>query len=136
MSGRFSRREAIKTCSGLALVGVLNNCGFKYRSTRIQEGFGEGKAGFLAKVSWVKEGFCTLVYTREGKPVVLVKKGGEIKAFVSICPHTECEVNDGERYQPLVKGEIRCLIHDSFFNSESGGANFRAGGEKLQSAGF
>jgi len=99
---------------------LLAGCSFKYRGVDINPAFGEGAQGFLAKKEWVKRGYCTLVYLKEGKPIVLLYHKNEIKAFVSICPHTACEVNDGERFQKLSKGRIRCLIHDSYFDPENG----------------
>lgn len=114
----MERRDFLRNA---CLVGVagLAGCAKTYRYTSAKLPLNEGKDGFLAKVEDLKDGASTLVYTRTG-PVLLVKWQGDVRAFESVCPHTMCELNDGEREQPIVNGEVRCWIHDSYFKPKDG----------------
>jgi nitrite reductase/ring-hydroxylating ferredoxin subunit len=115
----MERRDFLKTAC-MAGVAGLAGCSKTYRYTNANLPLSEGKDGFLAEVGQLKEGTANLVYSKTG-PVLLVKWQGDVKAFESVCPHTMCELNDGEREQPVVNGEVRCWIHDSYFKPEDGG---------------
>ncbi len=83
-----------------------------------------GGDGYVGKVEDFPDDSSTLFYSKVG-PVLVIKTQGKFYAYESICPHTMCELNDGEARQPLVKGELRCWIHDSYFEPESG--KYRSG---------
>lgn len=118
-SKRTTRRHLLKT-GAIVSAGVFARCGFKYRGLNRHEPIGEGEDGFLAQTAWLKPGYVTLVYLKEGDPVLIANVNGRFKAYRSICPHTNCELNDGERFQPIKNNEIRCFIHDSYFSLETG----------------
>ncbi len=122
MAHKISRRKALKTCVSAGAGLLLGGCAFKYRGIHNLEPFGEAENGFLANLDWIRPNESTLIYTKEGEPVILLNHKGKIVAYKSICPHTSCELNDGERYQPLdvENNEIRCFLHDSYFDIESG----------------
>ena len=124
MIHKLNRRKVIKTCA-LAGISVISGCGlkpFNYRGIHKLEAFGEGEGGFLANVDWIKPNHSTLVYLKEEIPIIIANVDGEIKAYKSLCPHTNCELNDGERYQPIDirNREVRCFIHDSYFDLNTG----------------
>jgi nitrite reductase/ring-hydroxylating ferredoxin subunit len=114
----MERREFIKKAGLLGAIG-LTGCAKTFRYTNSKPTRSEGKDGFLARVDELRESTSTLVYTKTG-PVLLVKWQGEVKAFESVCPHTMCELNDGEGEQPVIGGEVRCWIHDSYFKPGDG----------------
>ncbi len=117
-----SRRNFVKGCMAVSGAIFTAGCSWKYRGMHEMEALSEKKDGLLAKEEQLKLNNATLVYLRSGKPVLLVKTEKEIKAYESFCPHTACELNDGERHQPLdiKNGEIRCFLHDSYFDLETG----------------
>ncbi len=115
----MERRNFLKTACWAGVAG-LAGCAKTYRYTTSNLPGGEGKDGFLAKVDEIQEATSNLFYTKTG-PVLLVKWKGEIKGYESVCPHTMCELNDGERVQPMKNGEVRCFVHDSFFKPADGG---------------
>jgi nitrite reductase/ring-hydroxylating ferredoxin subunit len=114
------RRDFLKAAGLAGAAGIAAGCARPYRHTNARLPRNEGKDGYFMKAADLKEGVSTLVYSQSG-PVLLVKWRGEIKAYQSVCPHTMCELNDGEGEQPMVNGEVRCWIHDSFFQPGDGG---------------
>jgi nitrite reductase/ring-hydroxylating ferredoxin subunit len=116
----MQRRDFLKQGAALAAGGALMGCARIHRATNAQLPLSEKPDGYLLEADAVKVGVATLVYTKTG-PVVLTRIGDTIKAYESVCPHTACELNDGEREQPIKGGEVRCWIHDSYFKPGDGG---------------
>ncbi len=115
----MERRGFINTlaCAGALSFGACTSR--PLRASVNKKPLSEGNDGFFAMEEDIKPDLATLVYSHTG-PILLVRQGSEIKAYESICPHTMCELNDGEREQPMKNGEIRCWIHDSFFDVNTG----------------
>lgn len=119
----MERREFVKWACGAGLAAGtlgLGACARTHRYTVEKLPKGEGSDGFLTHEKDLKLDMATLFYTKTG-PVLLVRTAEGVKGYQSVCPHTMCELNDGEREQPLKDGEIRCFIHDSYFKIEDGG---------------
>lgn len=116
----MQRRDFIKTTATVAATGAIMGCARVHRYNYAKLPPNEKADGFLIEEKEVKEGIATLVYSKTG-PVLLTRTAEGIKAYESVCPHTACELNDGEREQPIRNGEIRCWIHDSYFKPGDGG---------------
>lgn len=114
----FLRKGLQAGAASLATAGI-SGCAKTWRYTNAKLPYNEKPDGFLMEAHELREGIATLVYTKTG-PVLLTKMGEEVHAYESVCPHTMCELNDGEREQPIRNGEIRCFLHDSFFKPGDG----------------
>jgi nitrite reductase/ring-hydroxylating ferredoxin subunit len=117
---KISRRDAIKLCT-LSSAALISGCAFKFREMRRYAPFMEGADGSIASVDALKAGTAYLAKMRDELEVILINTGTRVVAYKSICPHTACELNDGEGMMQLTENnELRCFIHDSFFNIETG----------------
>ena len=117
-----NRRRFVKGVVATGACLAASRCTWTYRGIHSYEGLKEGDDGFLVATKDVPENKVVLVYLKDGTPVIVLKSQDAFKAYKSICPHTSCELNDGERYQPLAlrRNEIRCYLHDSYFEIETG----------------
>ena len=98
-----SRREAIRRLVVLgAGLGVLPACGV----------LGIGGATEVAPVDRIPEG-SALRTTVKDQPIILVNRGGTIRAFSGLCTHESCELGWNQRQQL-----IRCPCHGSGFTPE------------------
>lgn len=122
MSG-CSRRGFIKSVGAVIGSVGLSACTKPYRGehpsgVRLQQ-----EDGSLSDVASLPLHKATLVYQRMGRPILLIKRSEtDILAYESYCPHMECEMNDGVSSQPIdvENGEMRCHLHDSYFDIETG----------------
>ncbi len=116
------RRRFLKNTIGASGAVTMASCSWKYRGIHEQSALQERGDGFLMAVSEIKKGRAYLFGTQKGIPIVVLWAGDEIKAYESICPHALCEINDGEHIQPvdLENGELRCFLHDSYFDINTG----------------
>lgn len=122
MKEPISRRKFVNGCLSAGVGLTATSCSWRYRSTFRSPALNEQKEGVLALESDLSLNTATLVNLKSGYQVILVKTKDKLKGYKSICPHTACELNDGERDQPLdvKKNEIRCFLHDSYFDIETG----------------
>jgi nitrite reductase/ring-hydroxylating ferredoxin subunit len=116
---KISRRDALKLCT-LSSAALLSGCAFKFRDAHRYAPLLENAEGLIAKSDALKAGTAYLAKMRDGLEIILINTGSRIVAYKSICPHTACELNDGEGMQLTENNELRCFIHDSFFNIETG----------------
>ena len=119
---KLERRIFIKKALAIGSAATLSACAWKYRSVHASPPLFEKAGGLLAQLNDLKVNTATLVYTKKDGPIILVRLTEEVKAYKSFCHHTGCELNDGEKDQPLdiKNNEIRCFLHDSYFDIHSG----------------
>ena len=52
----------------------------------------------------------------DGEPVVLVRRGDDVRALHDTCSHAEASLSEGEVFD----GEIECVLHGSMFSLQTG----------------
>jgi len=120
---QWSRRKFLKACGVVAGATTLGACSKTYRGEHPEGVRREAENGWLSTVDSLPMFKATLVYLKTGKPILLIKKSPEeVIAYESYCPHMACELNDGVSSQPLdvENGEMRCFLHDSYFDIDTG----------------
>lgn len=63
----------------------------------------------------------TLCLEREGFPLILLRAGGELRAFVNACPHQYLPLN--HRSESLLSADgtkLRCSMHGAGFDAKTG----------------
>ena len=109
-----TRRDAIKSLCGacLGLTGAACAAGLApaLEPPPLPPGYGRVKV----PVSEVTESAGKKVIVR-GKPVLLFRKDGEVRAFSAVCPHAGCVVD-----WKAARGEIVCPCHNGRFDDQGG----------------
>ena len=119
----LNRREFVKGLGVVAGSLGFSACSSTYRGEHPSGIRHEGEDGFLATIDSLPLHKATIVYRMEGRPILLIKLGdGRVLSYESYCPHMACELNDGVSSQPVdvENGEMRCFLHDSYFDLETG----------------
>lgn len=122
----MQRRDFIKKLSAVGALGcsgALSACAGHFRGDHPEGVRRERDDGFLSDVASLPLGKSTIIYMISSRPVLLIKLSEDrVIAYESYCPHMACELNDGVSSQPVdvENGEIRCYLHDSYFDLETG----------------
>jgi nitrite reductase/ring-hydroxylating ferredoxin subunit len=119
----LDRREFIKDLGVVAASLGFSACSSTYRGEHPDGTRFEGEDGFLSTVESLPMHKATMVHRKSGRPILLIKLGdGRVLSYESYCPHMSCDLNDGVSSQPVdvQNGEMRCFLHDSYFDLETG----------------
>lgn len=119
----LNRREFLKGMGVVAGSLGFSACSSTYRGEHPAGLRYEGEDGFLSTVESLPFDKATIVHRKVGRPVLLIKlQDMRVLAYESYCPHMACELNDGVSSQPvdIENGEMRCFLHDSYFDLETG----------------
>ena len=119
----MQRREFLKKVGGVAAAAGLSGCAGHFRGDHPEGIRRERDDGFLSDIASLPLHKSTMVYMQKGRPILLIKMDEtRVLAYESYCPHMACELNDGVSSQPVdvENGEMRCYLHDSYFDLETG----------------